>query len=158
MNLDGVIGEGRFFVKRNRGKQEGYLVLAPFIVNSSNRDAYFRSEDTYKAHTSHRKFIINLGWIPRSRKHLVYDSVETDAYGEETYSKREEALAKQKQDGLIRDPLCPDTTVPVTNLTAYIRRGEAQDVVNGRVNWKDHSLYKWIDLTLLTRVFRVFNE
>jgi hypothetical protein len=125
VNLDGVIDEGRFFVKRNRGKQEGYLVLAPFIVNSSNRDNYFKSEETYKAHTSNRKFIINLGWIPRSRKHLVYDSVDTDAYGEETYTTREEALAKQNQDGLVRDPLTPNTTVPVTNLTAYIRRGEA---------------------------------
>lgn len=94
MNLDGVISDGRFFVKRNRGKQEGYLVLAPFIVNSSNVDSYFRNEETYKTHTTNRKFIINLGWIPKSRKHLVYDSIETDAYGEETYTKREEALAK----------------------------------------------------------------
>jgi hypothetical protein len=32
VNVDGVIKGGRFFVKRNRGKQEGYLVLAPFVV------------------------------------------------------------------------------------------------------------------------------
>jgi hypothetical protein len=27
------VKDGRFFVKRNRGNQEGYLVLAPFTVN-----------------------------------------------------------------------------------------------------------------------------
>ena len=32
VNLDGVLKEGRFIVKRVRGKQEGYMVLAPFIV------------------------------------------------------------------------------------------------------------------------------
>jgi hypothetical protein len=59
---------------------------------------------------------------------------------------------------LVRDPLAAVSTVPITNITAYVRKGEAQDLGNGRINWRDNYLYKWIDLTLLTRVFRVFNE
>jgi hypothetical protein len=43
-------------------------------------------------------------------------------------------------------------------VTAFVRRGEAEDKLNGRINWRDNYLYKFIDLTLLTRVFRVFNE
>jgi hypothetical protein len=105
-----------------------------------------------------RKFVINLGWIPKSRKHLVYDTIDNDAFGEELFTERDEALEKQKKDGLVRDPLTPQLTVPVTNVTAYVRRGEAEDKFNGRINWKENYLYKWVDLTLLSRAFRVFNE
>jgi len=69
-----------------------------------------------------------------------------------------EALEKQKEDGLIRDPLTPEITVPISNITAYIRTGEQEDKTNGRINWAENFLYKWIDLKLLNRVFRVFNE
>ena len=58
----------------------------------------------------------------------------------------------------MRDPLSPGYNVPITNLTVYVRRAECEDRVNGRINWKENYLYKWIDLNLLTRVFRVFNE
>jgi hypothetical protein len=145
-------------VKRNRGKQEGYLVLAPFTVNSVNFEALAPNMAIYNAHTSNRKFIVNLGWIPRSRKHLVFSTITGEAFGEETYEDRAEALAKQDEDGLTRDPLNPEFTVPVTNITAYVRKGESEDRLNGRVNHKESLLYKWIDLGLLTRVFRVFNE
>jgi hypothetical protein len=50
-----------------------------------------------------------------------------------------------------------DITVPITNITAYVRRGEVEDRFNGRINFKENYLYKYIDLNLLTRVFRVFN-
>jgi hypothetical protein len=158
VNVDGVIKPGRFFVKRNRGKQEGYLVLAPFVVETDNTETYVRSPESYEASNQHRKFIINLGWIPRSRKHLVYTTVPENVIGEETYQDREEALRKQDADGLIRDPLQPELSVPVTNVTAYVRRGEQEDRLNGRINWADNLLYKWINLQELTRVFRVFNE
>lgn len=58
----------------------------------------------------------------------------------------------------MRDPLSPGYNVPITNLTAYVRHAEFEDRPNGRINWKENYLYKWIDLTLLTRAFRVFNE
>lgn len=85
--MEGSIGEGRFFIKRNRGKQEGYYVIAPFIINSYNNDVYI-DENSYKVHTANRKFLINLGWIPRSRKYLVYNSIGDDAFGEETSDSR----------------------------------------------------------------------
>ena len=56
-------------MKRNRGKQEGYMVLAPFIVQTSNNEG--NDNENYNLHNSHRKFILNLGWIPKSRKHLL---------------------------------------------------------------------------------------
>lgn len=152
------MGEGRFFVKRNRGKQEGYYVLAPFTVNAQNTESSLNNLDRYAIHTRKRKFILNLGWIPKSRKHLVFDTFSDDFMGEEIYKDRQEALEKQKQDGIFRDPLIPDISVPITNVTAYVRRGEAEDKFNGRVNYKEDYLYKWIDLGLLTRAFRVFNE
>jgi len=147
-------------VKRNRGKQEGYYVLAPFVVNSHNTESNITplGIEKYNMHTRKRKFILNLGWIPRSRKYLVYESFSSDFIGEEIYKERQEALAKQREDGLPRDPLLSETTVPITNISAYVRRGEVEDKFNGRVNFKESYLYKWIDLNLLTRVFRVFNE
>ena len=101
--------------------------------------------------------MLNLGWIPRSRKYLVYDSFSSDFMGEQVYKDRQEALEKQREDGLPRDPIMADITVPITNITAYVRRGEVEDRFNGRINFKESYLYKWIDLNLLTRVFRIFN-
>jgi hypothetical protein len=49
-------------------------------------------------------------------------------------------------------------SLPITNVTAYIRQGEQESKVNGRINWAKNNLYKWIDLPLLTRAFRVPNE
>ena len=60
-------------VKRNRGKQEGYIVLAPFIVSSYNSETTIK--DTYANHSASRKFILNLGWIPKSRKHLIFATI-----------------------------------------------------------------------------------
>ena len=77
--------------------------------------------------------------------------------GEQVYKDRQEALEKQREDGLPRDPIMADITVPITNITAYVRRGEVEDKFNGRINFKESYLYKWIDLNLLTRVFRIFN-
>jgi len=99
-----------------------------------------------------------MGWIPKSIKHLVFITVPEDILGEETYSDREEAIQKQSEDGLVRDALLPEFTVPVTNITCYIRRGEKADPWNGRQNFKDNYLFKYIDLNILTRAFRVFNE
>lgn len=67
-------------------------------------------------------------------------------------------MAKQNEDGFIRDPLLPENTVPITNVTAYVRKGEQEDANNGRINFRDTYLYKWINLKELSRVFRVFNE
>ena len=85
--MDGSIGDGRFFIKRNRGKQEGYYVIAPFIINSYNNDVYI-DDSSYGVHTANRKFLVNLGWIPRSRKYLVYNTIDNDAYAQETTDTR----------------------------------------------------------------------
>jgi cytochrome oxidase assembly protein ShyY1 len=82
-----VIGSGRFLVKRSRGKQEGYLIMAPFIVNTSNFRPNF-DEDTYFLRNHNRKFLINLGWLPKSRKASVFASIGTQTFGEEVYTDR----------------------------------------------------------------------
>ena len=64
-----------------------------------------------------------MGWIPRSRKHLVYENFPSDFIPEELCADRQEAMEKQRKDGIIRDPLIPDILAPVTNVTAYVRRG-----------------------------------
>ena len=69
------------------------MVLAPFTTNSINNDTYVK-EETYRTHTSNRKFIINLGWIPRSRKHLVYDTIGNESFSTEVFPDRLEALEK----------------------------------------------------------------
>lgn len=145
-------------IKRNRGKQEGYLILAPFIVNSRINDTNFKSEVSQKSRTAHRKFILNLGWIPKTHKQNIFNILDNEAFNQEVYTDRTEALQKEAQDGIVRDPLNETYSVPVTNITAYVRKGEKEDKGNGRINWKNNYLYKWIDLTLLTRTFRVFNE
>ena len=67
------------------------MVLAPFITNSINNDSYVK-EETYKSNTSNRKFIINLGWIPRSRKHLAYDTIGNESFNSEVFTDRLDAL------------------------------------------------------------------
>jgi len=37
-----------------------------------------------------------MGWIPQSRKSMVYSILPNDILGQEEYGSREEALAKQK--------------------------------------------------------------
>lgn len=59
---------------------------------------------------------------------------------------------------MIRDPLNLQLARPISNVTAYVRKGEHEDKQNGRINWVQNYLYKWIDLKILTRGFRVFNE
>lgn len=93
MNLDGIIGEGRFLIKRNRGKQEGYYVFAPFIIQSENNQVYY-DEDTYQSKTHNRKLLLNLGWMPKTRKHLIFATFGSDIYGQEVYEDRNEALEK----------------------------------------------------------------
>ena len=82
------------------------------------------TSEAYEAANHHRKFVLNMGWIPKSRKHLIFITVPEDILGEQVLVEREEALAKQNEDGLIRDELLPELTVPVSNITAYVRRGE----------------------------------
>jgi hypothetical protein len=47
---------------------------------------------------------------------------------------------------------------PIINITAYVRKAEKEDKLNGRTNYLNERLYKWINLYGLTRNFRVFNQ
>lgn len=69
VNLDGIILPGRYVIKRKRGDQDGYIILAPFTVQADIKD--FRTIETMSNRGVHRKFMINLGWLPKSSKHLI---------------------------------------------------------------------------------------
>lgn len=92
VNLDGYIRPGRHFIKRNRGNQEGYLVLAPFTIEADFTEAIERDLEQIEATSIQRKFVLNLGWIPKSSKHLALDMVPYSVVGEETYEDRVVAL------------------------------------------------------------------
>lgn len=144
--------EGRFLVKRNRGNEEGYIVMAPFTVQRDKALANKRKVE--------RKFIINMGWIPKHSKHLVKTLTAADALGENQYTdeNRIEALEKQSYDNLYRDPRNLENVLTITTLEAYVRKGEERDILNGLNNWKESKLYKFIDLPWLSRLFRIANE
>jgi len=55
------------------------MVLAPFVVSSNNTEVNIN--DKYNLHTSNRKFILNLGWIPKSRKHLIFVTTPENILG-----------------------------------------------------------------------------
>lgn len=65
--------EGRFLVKRNRGNEEGYIVLAPFTVQ---KDKALNTKRKVE-----RKFVLNLGWIPKHSKHLIKTVTAADVIG-----------------------------------------------------------------------------
>jgi len=107
-----------------------------------------------------RKFILNLGWIPKHSKHLIKTVTAADVIGENEYTSenRVEAIAKQNEDQLLRDVRHLTSMSTITTVEAYIRRGEEQEILNGLNNWRDRKLYKFIDLPWLTRLFRIANE
>lgn len=144
--------DGRFLVKRNRGNEEGYIVLAPFTVQ---RDKAITTKRRVE-----RKFVLNMGWIPKNSKHLVKTLTAADAIGENEYTaeNRVEAMEKQRNDQLLRDPRLLSSMNTITTVDAYVRRGEEREILNGLNNWKDRKFYKFIDLAWLSRLFRMSNE
>lgn len=65
VSVDAQLEEGRFVIKRNRGNEEGYFVMAPVTIA---KDSYVAPNDKRKYH---RKFIVNMGWIPKTSKHMI---------------------------------------------------------------------------------------
>ena len=61
----------------------------------------------YNAHTTNRKLIVNLGWIPRSRKHLVFSTITGEAFGEETYEDRADARTARRAPSQRPRPTAP---------------------------------------------------
>jgi hypothetical protein len=124
--------------------------MAPFVVQRNRTHAPKKRVE--------RKFVINMGWIPKKNKHLVKTTCTYDVIGENEYTDRAEAVEKQKVDNLTRDPVLINFIWPITTVDAIIRRGEHKDPANGLNNWAEQHLYKFIDLTKLSTLFRISNS
>ncbi len=61
VKLRGYFREERFFVRRERDGQVGYLVLAPFITGIVDNDNSRQGQNPPNEHA----VIINLGWVPK---------------------------------------------------------------------------------------------
>ena len=148
--LDGIINPGRFIVKRKRGDQEGYLVLAPYTIQKQKFSLLPFAKQI------ERKILINIGWVPKGSKHLIKDAAEASVIAPNDYS---EAVAEARVrtielgDGLERESGESDFYQPTSTITAYVRRGEKKDVLRGYNNWIDRDLFKFIDLPLISKVW-----
>lgn len=132
VTVTGELQPGRFIVKRNRAGQEGYIVLAPFIVNREARYSRFETQ------TENTKFMLNLGWVPKESKHRIKEAAPIDVL---------------KFDELPEE-LANDWDAPAkSTITAFVRKGEERDILRGYNNWHQDRLYKFIDLNLLDGVF-----
>lgn len=75
----------------------------------------------------HRKFVVNLGWIPKTSKHMIKTTTASDIIGENDYSEDPIAARKLnliKGDNLGRAPFFEDLYMPISTITAYVRKGE----------------------------------
>ena len=72
VQVKGELQPGRFVIKRNRGEQEGYLVLAPFILDKKQ----FTQRPYGK--TLNNKLMLNLGWVPKESKHKIKEAAAID--------------------------------------------------------------------------------
>jgi len=62
--------------------------------------------------------------------------------------------------GFTRDPEPEneDDALPLTEITGIVRKGEEEDILNGRRNWKKEGVYTYIDLDFMSRFFRLYNH
>ena len=155
VQLDGIIGNGRFIVKRKRGNQDGYLVFAPYNIQKT------KASEVAWSKKAERRMIVNLGWVPKSSKHLIVDSCEVVALPANDYNENlMEAFetSEVNNDGLERNSSESEFWYPVSTITAYVRRGEQRDILRGYNSWQSSKLFKFIDLPLMTKLFGAVNS
>lgn len=114
--VTGSLQPGRFIVKRKRGDQDGYIVLAPFIVGQK----YFNLTPYSKPVCT--KFLLNLGWVPKDSKGKIKQAAATDIL---PFDDLPEYLADEEEAPF------------ASTITAYIRKGEQSDLLRGYNNWKN---------------------
>ena len=136
IKLRGELQDGRFIVKRSRGGQEGYIVLAPFVV----RRTQFLTDVHQKS--VNEKYMLNLGWIPKESKHNIRETAAADILD---FDELAEELASEE------DPPA------ISTISAYVRKGEEQDILRGYRNWVSDKLFKFIDLPLLEKAYFASN-
>lgn len=150
VNIKGFFREERFFVKRSRRGEEGYLIFAPFI--------------TAKEQVSHRVtnanpileygLMVCLGWVAKDKKDQV--AMGSDPLPLLTYEsdKMDDPFYDFVQN-LVTDPEHLTDAVPLTELTGVVQLGESETLL--KKNWKKEGFYQVADLDFMARFFRLFN-
>ena len=54
-------------------------------------------------------------------------------------------------------PILEDEAYPITEITGLVRRGEEENILHRRRNWKNEGVFTVIDLNFMARFFRLFN-
>jgi len=65
IKIKGYFKEERFFIRRQRGDKEGYLVFAPFVTARTKLESDPNSTANPPLETS---IFVNLGWVPLENK------------------------------------------------------------------------------------------
>lgn len=89
-------------------------------------------------------------------KTAAYDVIGENDYSEDPVSAYQQN--RTKRDNLPRATPFEDSYVPLCTFSAYIRQGEEQNKARGWTNFKEHRLFKFIDLSFLAIVFRMTNH
>jgi surfeit locus 1 family protein len=131
VEFEGYYKDDRFIVAREKDGKPGYLVFAPFVTHGS-----YRGNSSRKSEFS---IIVCLGWIPRNHKDRIISDREKFA---------DESVEQDDSE---------EESVPMTKVTGVLRPTEKFNLLKGAVNWESRNSYKFIDLFLISRFFRIYN-
>ena len=131
MEFEGYYKEDRFIVAREKDGKPGYLVFAPFVTRSKYRGNSDRRSET--------SIIVCLGWIPRNHKDRVISDQEKFA---------EEDIEQDESE---------ESTDTIVRVSGVLRPTEQTNIFKGHVNWQANDYFKFIDLFLMARFFRIQN-
>lgn len=118
-------------VAREKDGNSGYLVFAPFVTRGAYRPGSNRKTEV--------SIIVCLGWVPRNHKDRIIS--DRDKFTEEEVDQEE---SEDGEESLIK-------------VSGILRPTETRDILKGAVNWEGSQYYKFIDLFLMARFFRIYN-
>eukprot|EP01017_Pseudomicrothorax_dubius_P005730 TRINITY_DN11507_c0_g1_i9.p1 TRINITY_DN11507_c0_g1~~TRINITY_DN11507_c0_g1_i9.p1 ORF type:complete len:282 (-),score=66.52 TRINITY_DN11507_c0_g1_i9:62-907(-) len=153
VKLRGYFKDERFFIKRERDGQEGYLVLAPFVT-AVKRPVIFPAGNSPREHS----VLVSLGWVPKDQKSSIEMGGEPlPLLPTESTEDTKAVIVNNRITGLVNDPeyYRPDDLLSLTEFVGVVQRDEGTTIL--RPNWPNQGLFNSIDLDYLVRFFRIFN-
>ncbi|KRX05491.1 hypothetical protein PPERSA_04528 [Pseudocohnilembus persalinus] len=154
VKIQGWFREERFFVRRQRDGKEGYLVFAPFITSTRKLESEHNSAVNPQENNT---VFVNLGWVPLENKldiEMTGEPVELNEAPEDELDIHFDRFTNFTNDP---EPYVEEDTFSLTTITALVRKGETQNILQGRRNWPSQGVFQYIDLDYMARFFRVFN-
>lgn len=158
LKVKGFFGSQRFFVKRERGGKDGYLVLAPFYTYHHKMGPYNSAIDEDRYHEYQGAaggLMVNLGWLPAEHKKDM-DFKDTGIEAIDFTDKFEGNSLLDLDTGFeYKKEQDPDSTEPqykFVEFTGILRRGESWNPLIGNVNMPQHGSMNFVDLDLMYRL------